>query len=29
MPYVIIKFYSGRLEQQKSRLAEEVTKAES
>jgi 4-oxalocrotonate tautomerase len=27
MPHVIVKLYSGRSEQQKARLAEEVTKA--
>ena len=27
MPHVIVKLYSGRSEQQKSRLAEEVAKA--
>ena len=27
MPHVIVKLYSGRSEQQKTRLAEEVTKA--
>ena len=27
MPHVIVKLYSGRSEQQKSKLAEEVTKA--
>jgi 4-oxalocrotonate tautomerase len=27
MPHVIVKLYSGRTEQQKARLAEEMTKA--
>jgi 4-oxalocrotonate tautomerase len=27
MPHVIVKLYSGRSEQQKARIAEEVTKA--
>jgi len=27
MPHVVVKLYSGRSEQQKARLAEEVTKA--
>jgi len=27
MPHVVVKLYSGRSEQQKTRLAEEVTKA--
>jgi 4-oxalocrotonate tautomerase len=27
MPHVIVKMYSGRSEQQKSKLAEEITKA--
>ena len=27
MPHVIVKLYSGRSEQQKTRLAEEITKA--
>lgn len=27
MPHVVVKLYSGRSEQQKARLAEEITKA--